>query len=113
MNYISLTIFFIKSMFKVCNRALSSLLKPTNDHRNNTTHIFIAIVSNHIKTLFIFALITGGFEGFHSTVDPEELFRKIFGDAGFRMGGFNNQADFADSNFGFAAASEVTVRSLF
>ena len=42
-------------------------------------------------------------------MDPEELFRKIFGDAGFKMGGFGGQdfSDFAESQFGFAAASEV------
>ncbi|KAI0225239.1 hypothetical protein LSAT2_023874 [Lamellibrachia satsuma] len=54
-----------------------------------------------------------GFESFHSTIDPEELFRKIFGDAGFRMSGFNDYSDFADSNFGFAAASEVTMNLTF
>lgn len=45
---------------------------------------------------------------FRSTIDPEELFRKIFGDAGFRSGGFGSEfEDFAESNFGFGAAQEV------
>ena len=54
--------------------------------------------------------ILGGFEHFTSNIDPEELFRKIFGDAGFNMGGFSNfggQSDFAESQFGFSPASEV------
>jgi hypothetical protein len=52
--------------------------------------------------------LTGGFEHFQSTIDPEELFRKIFGDAGLgSMGGFSNFADFEESKFGFAPASEV------
>ena len=41
---------------------------------------------------------------FRSTVDPQELFRKIFGDASFRSQGFD---DFADSQFGFGGAQEV------
>ena len=53
-------------------------------------------------------LLTGGFQNFHSNVDPEELFRKIFGDAGFRTSGFTGDfSDFAESNYGFAPASEV------
>ena len=49
-----------------------------------------------------------GFEGFQSNIDPEELFRNIFGNQ-FKMGGNNpfGSADFAESNLGFAAASEV------
>jgi DnaJ family protein A protein 3 len=50
--------------------------------------------------------VSGGFQNFHSNIDPEELFRKIFGNAGFQ-GGFSNFGDFAESNFGFAAATEV------
>lgn len=42
---------------------------------------------------------------FQSSVDPEELFRKIFGQAGFGGGGFTE--DFAESRFGFGAAQEV------
>lgn len=37
---------------------------------------------------------------YRSTIDPEELFRKIFGSANFKQD-FN---DFSDSNFGFGAA---------
>jgi len=50
-----------------------------------------------------------GFSGgwnFTSNVDPEELFRKIFGEAGFKTG-FGDHEDFAESNFGFGAAQEV------
>lgn len=58
----------------------------------------------------------GGAEGqrfsqgwqFRSSIDPEELFRKIFGDAGFKTGGFGTEfEDFAESSFGFGAAQEV------
>jgi len=55
----------------------------------------------------------GGFSGFHSSVDPEELFRKIFGEAGFKMGGFSEQGDFSESQHGFAAASEVGMNLTF
>jgi len=49
---------------------------------------------------------------FRSTIDPEELFRKIFGDAGFRSGGFGSEfEDFAESNFGFGAAQEVSKKT--
>lgn len=41
---------------------------------------------------------------FRSTIDPEELFRKIFGEAGFGSQGYN---DFSDSQFGFGGAQEV------
>ncbi|CAL1526828.1 unnamed protein product [Lymnaea stagnalis] len=47
-----------------------------------------------------------GFENFQSQMDPEELFRKIFGSAGFNFGGFSNQ-DYEESMSGFAPASEV------
>lgn len=41
---------------------------------------------------------------YRSSVDPEELFRKIFGD----QHGFQNFAeDFAESAFGFGSAQEV------
>ncbi|KAJ2945197.1 hypothetical protein O0L34_g9267 [Tuta absoluta] len=58
----------------------------------------------------------GGTDGFthqwqyKSTIDPEELFRKIFGDAGFKADMFN---DFAESQFGFGAAKEVLVNLKF
>lgn len=41
---------------------------------------------------------------YQSTIDPEELFRKIFGNAGFTKSTFE---DFAESNFGFGEAQEV------
>lgn len=48
---------------------------------------------------------------FRSTVDPEELFRKIFGDGNFgARGGFD---DFADSQFGFGGAQEVVMNLTF
>ncbi|XP_064636963.1 protein tumorous imaginal discs, mitochondrial-like [Lineus longissimus] len=57
----------------------------------------------------------GGFQGgFHAKMDPEELFRQIFGD-GFGKGGFQtgNFEDFSESNFGFAPASEVILNLTF
>lgn len=48
---------------------------------------------------------------YQSTIDPEELFRKIFGDAGFARG--SSFDDFAESNFGFGEAQEVVVRISF
>merc|ERR1712038_1289386 len=55
-----------------------------------------------------------GFEGFQSNIDPEELFRNIFGNAGFKMGNnpFGNP-NFEESQFGFAAATEVTMNLTF
>ncbi|CAG9782198.1 unnamed protein product [Diatraea saccharalis] len=47
---------------------------------------------------------------YKSTIDPEELFRKIFGDAGFKSDTFS---DFAESQFGFGAAQEVIVNLRF
>ncbi|XP_055686457.1 protein tumorous imaginal discs, mitochondrial-like isoform X2 [Lutzomyia longipalpis] len=46
---------------------------------------------------------------FRSTIDPEELFRKIFGEGGFRPG----HDDFAESQFGFGAAQEIIVKLTF
>ncbi|KAK8371911.1 hypothetical protein O3P69_013508 [Scylla paramamosain] len=51
---------------------------------------------------------------YQTTIDPEELFRKIFGDfsrAG--MGGRGAEEEFADNLFGFGAAQEVTVNLSF
>lgn len=48
---------------------------------------------------------------YQSTIDPEELFRKIFGDAGFGKG--QQFDDFADSNYGFGEAQEVMVKLTF
>ncbi|XP_054738032.1 protein tumorous imaginal discs, mitochondrial isoform X1 [Anastrepha obliqua] len=47
---------------------------------------------------------------FRSTIDPEELFRKIFGDANFRSNSFD---EFADSKFGFGAAQEIVMDLTF
>lgn len=47
---------------------------------------------------------------YRSTIDPEELFRKIFGDAGFKAGGFE---DFSESQYGFGAAQEVVMNLTF
>ncbi|XP_038218941.1 protein tumorous imaginal discs, mitochondrial-like isoform X2 [Zerene cesonia] len=58
----------------------------------------------------------GGSDGFthqwqyKSTIDPEELFRKIFGDAGFKSEAFS---DFAESQFGYGAAQEVIINLRF
>lgn len=58
----------------------------------------------------------GGPEGFsqnwqyRSTIDPEELFRKIFGSGGFKSGGFE---DFSESAFGFGGAQEVLMNLTF
>uniref|UniRef100_D3TN63 DnaJ homolog l(2)tid, mitochondrial n=1 Tax=Glossina morsitans morsitans TaxID=37546 RepID=D3TN63_GLOMM len=43
---------------------------------------------------------------FRSTIDPEELFRKIFGDHNFSP---NNFEDFAESQFGFGRAQEIVM----
>lgn len=44
---------------------------------------------------------------YKSTINAEELFRKIFGDAGFQSGAFGDFEDFAESKHGFGAAQEV------
>ncbi|XP_015917787.1 protein tumorous imaginal discs, mitochondrial isoform X2 [Parasteatoda tepidariorum] len=51
---------------------------------------------------------TGGFQGFSSSMDPEELFRNIF--KGF-SGGFQ-ESDFANSQFGFGS-QEVSMNLTF
>ncbi|KAK3740757.1 hypothetical protein RRG08_048999, partial [Elysia crispata] len=49
-----------------------------------------------------------GFENFQSQMDPEELFRRIFGSGGLGGFGFSNQGqDYEESMHGFAPASEV------
>ncbi|KAK7069384.1 DnaJ subfamily A member 3, mitochondrial, partial [Halocaridina rubra] len=49
---------------------------------------------------------------YQTTIDPEELFRKIFGD--FRRGTFDmGEEDFAESAFGFGAAQELTMNLTF
>ncbi|PAA82514.1 hypothetical protein BOX15_Mlig026207g2, partial [Macrostomum lignano] len=59
----------------------------------------------------------GGFESYHGSIDPEELFRRIFRDAGFDFSGFNNTDSttqgFAESVFGFGPAKEVSLRLTF
>ncbi|XP_076039762.1 dnaJ homolog l(2)tid, mitochondrial isoform X2 [Oratosquilla oratoria] len=52
----------------------------------------------------------GGWQ-YQTTIDPEELFRKIFGD--FRRGFDMGEQDFAESAFGFGAAQEVTLNLNF
>ena len=55
-----------------------------------------------------------GFQGFHSTVDPEELFRKVFGDLGFDM--FKERASdftYQESDFGHSASQEIQVKLSF
>ncbi|XP_002138555.2 protein tumorous imaginal discs, mitochondrial isoform X1 [Drosophila pseudoobscura] len=47
---------------------------------------------------------------FRSTIDPEELFRKIFGEGNFRTNSFD---DFADSKFGFGQAQEMVMDLTF
>ncbi|CAC5406587.1 DNAJA3 [Mytilus coruscus] len=54
-----------------------------------------------------------GFENFHGSIDPEELFRNIFGQAGFKMGGFNDYTDYESSKWGFAPATEHTLNLSF
>jgi len=44
---------------------------------------------------------------FHGRMDPEELFRRIFGDRGFDMSGFDDFDEFVGSDYGFATASHV------
>ncbi|RZC40502.1 tumorous imaginal discs, mitochondrial [Asbolus verrucosus] len=48
---------------------------------------------------------------YQSSIDPEELFRKIFGEAGFgKTSGFE---DFAESTYGFGQAQEVVIKLSF
>ncbi|EDW85599.1 uncharacterized protein Dwil_GK23073, isoform A [Drosophila willistoni] len=47
---------------------------------------------------------------FRSSIDPEELFRKIFGEGNFRSNSFD---DFADSKFGFGQAQELVMDLTF
>lgn len=47
---------------------------------------------------------------YRSTVDPEELFRRIFGNNFNRQAGFD---DFAESTFGFGGAQEVMMNLTF
>ncbi|RUS82219.1 hypothetical protein EGW08_010033 [Elysia chlorotica] len=55
-----------------------------------------------------------GFENFQSQMDPEELFRRIFGSGGLGGFGFSNQGqDYEESMHGFAPASEVLLDLTF
>ncbi|XP_021364097.1 dnaJ homolog subfamily A member 3, mitochondrial-like isoform X2 [Mizuhopecten yessoensis] len=54
----------------------------------------------------------GGFQGFHSS-DPEELFRKIFGDVFGKGFGNSGGVDYEESKYGFAPASEVMMDLTF
>ncbi|CAG7729059.1 unnamed protein product [Allacma fusca] len=63
---------------------------------------------------------TGGFGqqswNFQSNIDPEELFRKIFGDAGFKNNPFGSQEDYQDiheSVHGYGAAQEIIMNLTF
>ncbi|XP_050298079.1 protein tumorous imaginal discs, mitochondrial-like isoform X2 [Anthonomus grandis grandis] len=47
---------------------------------------------------------------YQSTIDPEELFRRIFGNAGFSKSPFE---DFAESKYGFGEAQEIVLRVTF
>lgn len=44
---------------------------------------------------------------FRSSINPEELFRKIFGEGGFQSNIFNDFEDYQESKYGFGAAQEV------
>ena len=46
---------------------------------------------------------------FRSSVNPEELFRKIFGEGGFQSNIFNDFEDYQETKYGFGAAQEVSI----
>lgn len=55
-----------------------------------------------------------GFQGFHSTIDPEELFKRVFGDLGFDM--FKERTSdfgFQETEFGHSASQEVHLKLTF
>ncbi|KAK4336801.1 hypothetical protein RND71_043580 [Anisodus tanguticus] len=56
---------------------------------------------------------SSGFQGFHSTIDPEELFKKVFGDLGFDMFKDRNDFGFQESDFGHSSSQETTIRLSF
>ncbi|XP_023215590.1 protein tumorous imaginal discs, mitochondrial-like isoform X2 [Centruroides sculpturatus] len=56
---------------------------------------------------------SSGFQGFHSTVDPEELFRKIFGNFGFKSRDFSDFEFDESSSFKFGSNHEVIVNLTF
>ena len=47
---------------------------------------------------------------YQSTIDPEDLFRKIFGNNAFKM---DFSDDFAESNYGFGAAQDIIMKISF
>lgn len=57
------------------------------------------------------------FESFHSTIDPEELFKKIFGNVQGTVGKGGGiefpEIDFADTDFGYGPTRELTVDLTF
>lgn len=55
----------------------------------------------------------GGFGGFSGNIDPEELFRRIFGDQAFGGGNAFQEDGFADNQFGFAGTQEVMMELTF
>jgi len=64
--------------------------------------------ADHLVELVNFTCaVEGAGWAFHGRVDPEELFRRIFGDRGFSASGFDEFDDFVNSDFGFATASHV------
>lgn len=65
------------------------------------------------KTSFHEKASTGTGGAFHGRMDPEELFRRIFGDRGFKMSGFDDYDEFVDSSYGFATSSHVTIDLTF
>ncbi|XP_029167490.1 protein tumorous imaginal discs, mitochondrial-like isoform X2 [Nylanderia fulva] len=50
---------------------------------------------------------------YRSTINAEELFRKIFGDVGYQSGAFNDFEDFAETTYGYGAAQEVIMNLTF
>lgn len=55
-----------------------------------------------------------GFQGFHSTIDPEELFKRVFGDLGFDM--FKDRTGdfgFQETEWGSSASQEVHLKLTF
>ncbi|XP_074603196.1 dnaJ homolog l(2)tid, mitochondrial-like isoform X2 [Brevipalpus obovatus] len=64
---------------------------------------------------------TSGYQEFHSQVDPEELFRKIFGDAFNAFGGarqgfntdFDPETEYEKSDFRYSQAQEVVLNITF
>ncbi|XP_054010784.1 protein tumorous imaginal discs, mitochondrial [Hylaeus anthracinus] len=50
---------------------------------------------------------------FRSSINPEELFRKIFGEAGFQSNAFNDFDEYSESKYGFGAAQEIIMNLTF